>query len=305
MDVTSQEYMVALAETKSITKAAKRLNISQPALSNWLNTIESQLNTRLVIRSKKQLTLTPAGQIYLDGCYKMIQIKQRTYGEILNLAGCSQAPVVISGTPNSGAELFAQIFSAFHQKFPAVPLRFLEGYNQQTLNYIIQGKADCGICSTLELESRDLKFMMYQEKELVLYLPASHRLAYDASGLKWNASLPVVDFSQLRDTAFVMPSAEMSYYNGLLQLFDSVNFHPKILFQSANVKVLYQMVRNGNGAAVLPRHLFSPLDPVAPFSLNPRFTVFSGIACLAKKQLTEPESYVIELLSQLMSHDEG
>lgn len=87
MDITDQKYMIALAETRSITQAAKRLNISQPALSNWLSTLEYQLGTQLAIRSKKQLVLTPTGQIYLEGSYRMLQIKHQTYAEIANTAG--------------------------------------------------------------------------------------------------------------------------------------------------------------------------------------------------------------------------
>ena len=109
MNTTCQQYMIALAETGSITQAAKRLNISQPALSGWITALESQLGIQLVIRSKKRLIFTPAGQIYLKGCYKMMQIKQQTYNQINGLLGSENETLVISGTPNLGAKVFSAV----------------------------------------------------------------------------------------------------------------------------------------------------------------------------------------------------
>ncbi len=136
MNSTCQQYMIALAETGSITQAAKQLNISQPALSNWISTLENQLGLQLVIRSKQQLIFTPAGQIYLKGCYKMMQIRQRTYDQISSLMETEKGSLTVSGTPNSGALIFSAVFSLFQDKFPSIQLYFLEGYNRQTLQYI-------------------------------------------------------------------------------------------------------------------------------------------------------------------------
>ena len=126
MNTTCQQYMIALAETGSITQAAKRLNISQPALSGWITALESQLGIQLVIRSKKRLIFTPAGQIYLKGCYKMMQIKQQTYNQINGLLGSENETLVISGTPNGGAKIFSAVFSSFRDKYPSVKLTYLE-----------------------------------------------------------------------------------------------------------------------------------------------------------------------------------
>ena len=133
MDITDERYIIALAEEGSITKAAKRLSISQPALSNWLNSIESQLETTLVVRSRKHLVLTPAGRIYLDGAYRMLQIHQRVQAEISAASGIQQKVITISGTPNGGVNTFSKVFFIFHDLYPTVPLQFLEAYNEEKI----------------------------------------------------------------------------------------------------------------------------------------------------------------------------
>ena len=297
MDTTCQQYMLALSEEGSITRASKKLHISQPALSNWLNSLESELGTQLVIRSKKQLIFTPAGKIYLDGCRRMLQIKQRTYNQIWGMSGQEKESITISGTPNGGARIFAAIFSSFREKYPSVSLSFLEGYNAQTLNHVAEGRADIGICSTLDLDSDVYEFRSVLEREMVLYLPSSHPLSYDASKLRIDAEFPTIKLSALSSMDFMMPSEEMSYYEGLQQLFQRSGFQPKILFKSGNVGVLYNMVKSGNGAAILPRSLFSPLDPVSPFSLKPKFFVYSTVIYKKGKVLSPAQEYLIELMS--------
>ena len=303
MNTTCQQYMIALAETGSITQAAKRLNISQPALSGWITALESQLGIQLVIRSKKRLIFTPAGQIYLKGCYKMMQIKQQTYNQINGLLGAENETLVISGTPNGGAKVFSAVFSPFRDKYPSVKLTYLEGYNRQTLQYIREGRADLGICSTLDLDSPDFEFSNPTEREMVLYLPASHPFAYDASGLKYQEDFPSISLKKLEHIDFLMPSEEMSYYDGLISLFRKKGFRPRILFQSANVGVLYKMVAQGNGASILPRDLFSPLDPVAPFSLKPKFILYSAIVYQKGKALSSAQKYMEALIKDQFSSD--
>lgn len=298
MNTTCQQYMITLAETGSITQAARELNISQPALSKWITALETQLGIQLIIRSKKRLVLTPAGQIYLKGCYKMMQIKQHTYSQISGLINTENEKIVISGTPTGGTNIFCSIFSSFRSQYPSVKLIYLEGYNKQTLQYVADGRADFGICSTLDLDSPDFEFSGTSEREMVLYLPAAHPLAYDASGLKYNEEFPTISLSSLDNIDFMMPSEEMSYYDGLNSIFQKKGIHPRILFQSANVDILYKMVKQGNGAAILPRNLFSPLDPVSPFSLKPKFILYSAIAYKKGRELSPAQALVKSLINE-------
>lgn len=68
MYLKDQLYMTTLYYEGSLTKAARQLNISQPAMSKWLMDLEHQLNQKLVVRSSSGIVFTKAGYIYLSGC---------------------------------------------------------------------------------------------------------------------------------------------------------------------------------------------------------------------------------------------
>ena len=296
MDITQPMYMAALADTGSITNAAKKLGVSQPAISNWLKNIESQLGVQLVIRSKKQLILTPAGEIYLEGARRMIESKHRTYQALRQLSDSPKEIIRIAGTPNGGAELFSTLFQNFKDRFPSVSLQFLENYNSQSLEMVKDGTADLGLCSTFDLESDVFDFVLTKNTELILMIPSNFPMYYDASRRRKDESFPVIHLSDLKDTPFIMPSPEMSYYSSLLHLFKQADFEPNVIFQSANVKVIYNMIKSGNGVGVVPCRYFSPLDKVSPFSLNPKLISHSIVAYKKGRVLTPTLNSLISFL---------
>ena len=296
MDITQQQYIVALAEAGSVTGAARMLGVSQPAISSWLKTIEEQLGIQLVVRSKKKVILTPAGEIYLEGARRMIEIRSQTYRKIARLTGEGGGQIRITGTPNGGARIFSALFQKFRELYPTVTLQFLESYNSGSIRMVETGEADIGIGSTLSVESDTLEYICTGKRELVLMVPAGFPLSYDASGLKKDEEFPTADLRAFQEVPFIMPGPEMSYYAGAKELFREAGFEPQVIFQSSNVNVIYDMVRNGNGAGILSRKLFSPLDPVSPFSFQPKFYHYSGCFYRKGRELTEAETYVVNFI---------
>lgn len=294
MDITQQQYMIVLAKCGSLTRASKLLGISQPALSNWLKNLEEHLGTQLVIRSKQGLVLTPAGNIYLDGAREMVNIRNQTYADILGSQKDEPEIIRITGTPNGGAQLFSNIFQHFKNVFPGVSLQFIENYNRQSLEMIRSGSCDLAFCSTLDLESDTFEYIHTSSRELILMIPSGFPMSYDASKLRYDDNFPIISLSAVKDMPFIMPTPDMSYYDGLVRLFQKEGCRPNVVFRSANVRFIYDMIRHGNGVGILPRRFFSPLDPVAPFSLEPKLISHSVIAYQKGREMTSAQKYVID-----------
>ena len=306
MDVTQQQYISAIAREGSLTAAARSLGISQPALSNWLKNLEDQLGIQLVIRSKRHLVLTPAGKIYLEAAERMIAIRERTYARILGDSPTEQEVIRVTGTPNGGINIFSSLYGVFKNRFPAVKLQFAESYNRQSLELVRSGKADFGLCSCLDLHLEGLELVHTSDSELAVMLPRSFPMAYDASGLRRGDALPVLSVQSLRGLPMIMPSEDMSYFDGVSALFREAGFRPEVIYQSSNVRFIYDMIRAGNGAGILPARLFSPLDPVSPFSLEPKLISHAVLVYRKGRQLTEAERFLRDYIaSQQRMKKEG
>ena len=86
MDIKYLNYILAIASRHNMTKAAEDLFVSQSSLSQYLSRLEQELGTPLFTRSKNELTLTPAGELYVDAAKKVVKIQKELYQNITALS---------------------------------------------------------------------------------------------------------------------------------------------------------------------------------------------------------------------------
>lgn len=118
MDVKYLTYIITIAQEQNMTKAAEKLFVSQSSLSYYLSKLEQDLGTPLFFRTKNKLLPTPAGQLYLDAAYEVIEIKERLYQNISNLE--NKAHIVIATTSLWGTKMFSDIVPKLKEAFPDV-----------------------------------------------------------------------------------------------------------------------------------------------------------------------------------------
>ena len=85
MSLQSMEYMIAISEEKSLSRAAERLLISQAALSQHVKKLETELDTRLFERQHGHLVLTDAGRVYVNGARRVLDIYNRALYQIYHM----------------------------------------------------------------------------------------------------------------------------------------------------------------------------------------------------------------------------
>ncbi len=295
MNTRQMQYMAAIAEEGSLNRAAARLSVSQPALSSWLAALEDELGTPLVIRSKKQAVLTPAGKIYLNGCRRVLQLKsQMTHAMAISAGGGTEA-IVMGGSPIRGARTFACVFQDFRRRFPEVDLDFISGRNNELRRSLLDGSVTLSLYGATETSLPDLEFIKIADEELVLMLPPGHPLSYDASAITPESELPAIQLEKLRDTPLLISKSETSHYSTVMHLLKKAGLENNIAFRSNILPLLYDMVRNGCGATLIPRAYFSPGDSISVYSFRPKLIAYQGIALKQGHRLTEAERYLIQL----------
>ena len=293
MDVRSQTYMIALAEQGSLQNAARQLGISQPALSTWLNNLESEFDTQLVIRSRNGIILTPAGRLYLEGSRKMVAERDRFYREANMITSAGKEIIRLGGTPSGGTRLFARFYNHFRSIMPSVTLQFTECYNRDMLDLVRRRKIDFGIGSSADPDFPDISCVTGSPNELILLVPEGFAGYYDPSGILKDAKLPAVDFETIRNMPFIMPSEQVSYCEALNRLFEQAGYQPNIIFRSSNTGAIAAMIKAGNGIGVISRRSFSPLDHTAPYRFDPPFLLYPILAYRKDRVLSRADRELI------------
>jgi DNA-binding transcriptional LysR family regulator len=239
-------YFVAVAEELSFTRAAARLNMAQPPLSQQIRRLEARLGVTLFRRTKRRVELTEAGRAFLRQSYQAIQsveqgivLAQRAdRGEVGRLA--IGILVYVSYT------LIPPILREFRAKYPEVhvELRFLT--NALQIAALQSGQVD--VCFVRPpIDDPDVSSKLISRERFILAMPATHPLA----------SKTAVSIKQLKNDPFIMYVRELgpTFYSSLLQFCAKAGFSPKIALEVSQINAAVGLVGSGIGVALVPQSM--------------------------------------------------
>ena len=182
MDLKQIEYIVKIAETRNITRAAEQLFVTQSALNQQLLKLENALGIKLFYRRKHDLTPTDAGKVYLKYGRQMLIEKREAYNIINDLAQDNLGHLSFTFSRERGLDMFVATYPAFHRQFPGIIVEphEMRVHNQQL--QIAQGYVDLGLVTLSEQQKlADLQYDHIRYEPLLLCLPRKHPLAKDAA----------------------------------------------------------------------------------------------------------------------------
>lgn len=256
MDTRQIEYIIKIADEKSITRAAEQLFITQSALSQQLQKLERELDTRLFMRVKSDWTPTPEGEIYLENAREMLRIKQRTYGAIADMVNTRKSFLSIGMTPGRGPDMFTHIYPIFHQKFPDVTVEPRELSVKRQQEEIRKGALDLGFMTLSDSQRSIDSYIDLFEEELYLAVPEDMELPEDlllstlesdsAKNTNTSAaasSYPIVRLSAFQDKPFVLTYKESTVRLLTDQIFQIAGFKPRLLFETSSNHTILSMIQ--------------------------------------------------------------
>lgn len=242
-------YVFTIAQCGSITKAAERLFISQPSLTQALHRLEAEYGAPLFYRGRRGLLLTGAGQAYLDAADRMEELFQKMQHDI-GRASCSQHGQLSLGiTAFQGGILMPEVLDYYYRQHPLVDLNLLENSSAQLEKLAYEGRLDLVI---LHRPFRDHKLEyvpLYGEE---FYLAVSPENADYLDAAPRDGAMPVLDRDILGRQNFMMLTANQR----IRQMADNIcimaGVVPRIHFSTSSFVMALAMVEKGMGAAFVP-----------------------------------------------------
>ena len=298
MNLKQLPYFIAIAETGSLSAAARRTGVSQPTISDYLHELEHELGTPLFERRQRRMLPTEAGAAYLQMARQVLILQTRAQDMIQNRHLQRKQSIRIGVSPHRGVQCLAALYQSFIKHFPQQEIHPVEGYMSEILEMLQEGKVDLCFATTANYVFDDsLCFLPTQQEEIVLALPAFHRLASHASQEASQAAL--INLSECQDIPFILMSPDSTIGQASRQLFSQCGFNPVIVFQSSNVIMVNEMVHSGAGAGLIPAYYAKPSKDVVYLRLQDPAYLFFAVAWRSDHQLTEAERYLIYLKTRL------
>ncbi len=285
MDTRIIEYVIAIAEEKSISKAAERLYITQPALSQRLKKLEEELGTPLFKREGNSMNLTDAGRIYVNGGYSVLQIKQEAMQKLRNVSN-EGGNILRFGCATS---LALTCIPAFREKYPDTDLTARRCNTPTAREALLNGDMDMAVLLTTSLQHNTLEYLPLAEGELLLAIPRDHAPVGETED-----GLP--DYESLSDDYFILnPSPSQSRVMEDTAL-GEMGISPHILCEIPDNDSRRYMLNQGIGDAFLPSYDVRDTDSFRTFSLNPPVKFFIVAAYPRSISLSEPMKTMLKLL---------
>ena len=147
MDLRALHYFVVVAEERNITRAAERLNMSQPPLSSQIKALEEELGVQLFVRGKRQLTITDAGTHLYRRARQILELSEQTQLELQSMEGLS-GDLNISLVEGRAPFLLSRWIAGFRSEFPRVSIHLWNGSGDEVMERVQRGLADLALVAT-------------------------------------------------------------------------------------------------------------------------------------------------------------
>jgi LysR family transcriptional regulator, low CO2-responsive transcriptional regulator len=230
------------ANSGSITRAADRLFITQPAVSMQIRSLETQCGVQLFRRTKKPLELTESGKRLYQVARKIFLLVGEAERILSEESEAVLEPLKIGSTKTLVRHFLAGYISRFRKAFPKIQIQVDEGSSEEMLRSLAEERNDVAIVGRLPYDEK-LKAIPFIQDELVLLAAPGHRLC----------SKDEVSIEDLIGENLILREKGSGTRRVIDRVFEDKGIFFSAFIETGNVDFLKEMVRTGNGVTLLAR----------------------------------------------------
>lgn len=278
MELRHLRYFRAVAEELHFGRAAERLHIAQPPLSQQIRQLERELGVALLTRTTRSVELTPAGKAYLQRAVKILEGVDDAGDQARRLANGAEGQLTIGCVGSATYSLLPRLVLALRDTLPEVEVSVRgEMLAPAQVSALIGGEIDLALLRP-PVHQDGIRTELLRRDRLLVALPAAHRLATRQD----------VRVQELRDEEFIAHASGRSVMNSLLNaVCADAGFVPQVRHEVTETSTLVTLVAAGLGVAIVP-------EPTAEL----------GITGVRYRPLT-PAGLGVDLVAACVAHSQS
>jgi DNA-binding transcriptional LysR family regulator len=239
-------YFVAVAEELHFGRAAERLHIAQPPLSQQIRQLEQQLGFELFHRTKRNVRLTEAGQVFLEECRLVFRQFEQAIRAGQQASRGEVGKLVIGFVSSAAYSVLPPILNQFRNRFPTVNLTLRELTTDQQLHWLRDQQIDVGFVRP-PIEDVEFNSITILQEPLVVALSETHPLAkLDFISLRSLIHEPFILFPRL-----LAPGL----YDQIIGLCQQADFSPQVAQEATQMQTIISLVAADMGIAIVPESI--------------------------------------------------
>ena len=252
MELRTLRYFITVAQELNITRAAEKLNMSQPPLSNQIRGLEEELGVRLFIRGKRRLTLTDEGSLLLRRAVQLLDLADKTRQELATMKDGVSGTICLGMVEGRAPYLSARWIAGFREEFPLVRYSLWNVSSDDVLDRLHKGLADLAVIAA-PYDTEHLEGFSVAREPWVAVISRNHPLAQQPGG-----QLPL---SALVGQPLIVPSRK-SRIEAIRDWFGEIGAEPDILCEMSNYVDAVALAEQNVGVSIFPQTTYTPNDLV-------------------------------------------
>jgi DNA-binding transcriptional LysR family regulator len=249
VDVHALRVFTEVVRYQGFTRASRALRLTQPAISKVVKSLEEELGTPLLVRERRRVKLTEAGQIVLAGAQGVLDSMRVIEEEVQELSALRRGRLRIGTPPIVGVAFLPPLLKEFHEAHPGIALELREEGSHQIAELIRTRELDVGAV-VLPTDENAFETLPFAHDHLRAVLHPSHPLAHRRT----------LALRELADTPFVLYRPEFALHGHILEACRNSGFQPSVVSESSHWDFIVAMVAANIGLAFLPVTICRRLD---------------------------------------------
>jgi len=288
MDFRQLQYMLKVSEEKSFSKAAQKLYIAQPSLSQYIQKLEQQLGVQLFDRSTNPLRLTYAGELYAQTAKSILYLKDQLSNQMEDISNFKKGRLTIGLSTFRSTYIMPKILPLFHEKFPGIDVVLVEGNSVKLADLAIKGTTDISLM-TLPIKDTLFSYEPILKEKILLAIPPSHSVAkkIGTNHSVHDHTYPEIALNELWDEPFILLKHHQKLHQIAVSLCKQAGFSPKIILESKSIEATQAFVSFGMGISFIPDTItLLPQAPTTPiyFQIKDLDASRTLVVCYIKKR---------------------
>ena len=290
MEIKQLEYFLAVSETKSFTRAAERLFVSQPSVTNIIRSLEDELGIQLFERSQKQMLLTSEGRIFHSHVEHLMKGISHTLEEIAAIKNLNGGELHLGVAPLCAGTVCADVLPSFAKSYSEIHVTLTENSSSELQKQLHEGDLELAVVTDGETPPT-LETIVIAEEELVACCGRNHQLR------RSNTLRP----AELSGETLILLEDGGNSTNELRRTLEEAGIS---IFPVGQVQTAKSLAASGFGVAILPETLCETESALHTIALDPPLHVSLQLAYKKTGRLSHAAEAFVALASKGGKHHE-
>ena len=240
MNLKQLEAFYLVIKRKSFTRAAEELNVTQPAVTIQVKSLEKSLNLRLIQHIGKRIQLTEAGELLYQYSEKIFDLVSDANEKMRDFKRLMRGTLQIGTTKNYARYIMPSLLSEFQRRFPRIKVILDEGNSEDMAKSVLEKKNELALISQLNLD-RKIKSFFFSTVEFVLVASPEHRFSQRRS----------ISLRELNGEPVILREKGSGSRTAVLRKFQEYGIWPSVIIEASSLDFIVDYVKQNKAVSFM------------------------------------------------------